>query len=110
MASKPVVLTAQAGGAVAYSPVWVPDMNVTVWNVGFGCVVSGTVTYTVQHTYDDPTVVASPTWWADSVVAAQTANKEGSSTTPVMAYRVLTTAGTGSVTVSFVQAGVGFNS
>ena len=110
MASKPIVLVAQAGSSNPASPVWIPDKNVTVWNVGFGCVVTGTVTYTVQHTYDDPNVVASPTWWSDSVVVAQTANKEGSSTTPVMAYRVLTTSGSGSVSVSFVQAGVGFNS
>lgn len=90
---------------VATSDWIVPDVNITPFNIGFGCVVSGTSTYTVEHTFDDPGA-ASPTVFAHSSVAAKTANQDGNYAFPIRAFRVKTTAGTGTVTITAVQAGI----
>lgn len=76
------------------------DHKTTPFNIGFGCVVSGTVTYTVQHTFDG-------TNWFDHPVAAATTNRDGNYAYPVISVRINVTAGTGSVTMTAIQAGDG---
>lgn len=71
------------------------------FGIGFGVVVTGTITYTVQHTFDDifnPAI--TPTWFNNSFVAAQTANIDGNYAFPVAAIRVIGTAGTGTATMT----------
>lgn len=82
------------------------------FNVGIGCDVSAgaTLTYTVQHTFDDvqsPTFsAASATWFSNSTIVAQTADKDGNYAYPVTAVRLTVTAWTsGSVTMTVIQAG-----
>lgn len=81
------------------------NTNTTPVNVGFAVVVSGTVNYTVQHTYDNPSGTLT-TWFDNSTVASQTANKDGAYTTPITAIRVTVNSGTGTATLSAVQAGI----
>lgn len=69
-----------------------------VFNIGFGCrVVTGSPTYTVQHTYD------GISWFNHSVVAAKTADADGTYTSPVAAVRLSFTAA-GGVSMVGLQA------
>ena len=82
------------------------------FNVGIGCDVSagGSLTYTVQHTFDD---VQSPsfnpstaTWFSNSTLVAQTTDKDGNYAYPVTGIRLLVTVWTsGSVTMTVIQTG-----
>lgn len=78
------------------------------FNVGIGCVLSGTATYTVEHTYDD---IASPTfdpdtatWFPNADLTGETASAFGSYSFPVQGVRTTITSGTGTVTTTFIQA------
>jgi hypothetical protein len=83
-------------------------IHVTPFNVGFGVVVTGTVTYNVEHTFDniyDPTV--TPTWFQHSTVTAQSTNKDSNYAFPVRAIRLNVTANTaGTATLTLIQAGI----
>lgn len=68
------------------------------FNVGFGVVVSGTVTYTVQHTFD------GVNWFNHDAVADAVDNQDGNYAYPVAGIRVNVTAGTGSATLTSIQA------
>ena len=82
------------------------------FNVGIGCDVSAgaSLTYTVQHTFDD---VQSPsfnpstaTFFSNSTIVAQTGDKDGNYAYPVTGIRLLVTAWTsGSVTMTVIQSG-----
>ncbi len=68
------------------------------FNIGFGCrVVSGTPTYTVQHSYD------GAAWYNHSSVAAETTSQDGSYTSPIASIRLLFAAA-GGVTLTGYQA------
>lgn len=83
----------------------IPVNNESIaFGVGFGVVVTGTITYTVQHTFDDiynPAV--TPTWFNHAYVNAQTANADGNYAYPVAAIRLISTAGTGSATITVLS-------
>lgn len=79
-------------------------------------VVTGTVNYTVQHTYDDimglpnpsswsPTT-PSPTWIDDSVLASKTTTGETTYNDPIMAWRVVLNSGSGSLAIKAIQSGI----
>ena len=61
---------------------FVMNTNATPFNVGFGVVVSGTVNYTVQHTFDDP-AVGFTTWFNHPTIASQSTNQDGNYAFPV---------------------------
>lgn len=88
----------------------ITDHYISPFNIGFGVVVTGTVTYSVQHTFDDvfsPTYVpASGNWFNHPTVVAVSTTQDGNYAFPVTAVRLNITAGTGSITGTFVQAGV----
>lgn len=109
MAARVTVL-AQTGVGRPTS-VAVVDLHSCPTNIGLGCVISGTVTYTVQHTYDDPFAAgftaAGATWFDHSTLAAKSANADGNYAFPPRAISVNVTAGTGTVTVNVVQSGLG---
>ena len=98
--------TTKAVTGVANSA-WIPlDHNVNPFNVGFGVVVSGTVTYTVEHTFDDvqdPDV--TPIAFPHASVTGKTTNQDGNYAFPVRAVRLSVTAGTGTATLTVIQAG-----
>lgn len=81
------------------------NTNVTPVNVGFGVIVSGTVTYTVQHTFDDPAVGFS-TWFSHPTVVDETTNQDGNYAFPVTGVKLLVTAGSGTATLKLIQAGI----
>ena len=82
------------------------NLDSTPFNVGFGVVVAGTVTYTVQHTFDNPWTTTSPVWFDHPTVAAEDANADGNYAFPVAAIKVAVTAGTGTATLTVIQAGI----
>lgn len=107
--ARPVRVTV---GSVASSAVIPLNTYGDPFNVGIGCDVSagGSLTYTVQHTFDDvqsPTFnPATATWFSNSTIVAQTADKDGNYAYPVTAVRLTVTAWTsGTVTMTVIQAG-----
>lgn len=101
---RPITLTQTGAGSTANLAVF--DHYISQFSVGIGVVVTGTVNYTVQHTYDnvlDPAV--TPVWFDHATLAAQTANADGAYTTPVRASRLTVNSGTGTATATFIQAG-----
>lgn len=76
-------------------------------NISVAAVVSGTINYTVQWTYDDPNKV-TPTWWDDATAASKAANQVTTMNDPVFGSRVLVNSFTapGSVTTTYIQAGL----
>jgi hypothetical protein len=98
-------IAARAG--TGSSNVLIMDTYINPFNVGFGVVVSGdAVNYTVQHTFDNPQTVASPTWFDHPTVAAKTANQDGNYAFPVAAIKVLVNSGSGTATMTLIQAGI----
>ena len=85
---------------------WIPlDIYQTPFNVGFGVVATGTITFKVQHTFDDvfdPTV--TPTAFDHSTVTGKTTSTDGNYAFPVRAIRL--NAGTvsgGTATLTILQ-------
>lgn len=86
------------------------DWPVNPFSVGFNVDVSGTINFTVQHTFQNVLSVADPaqgTWMPDATVASKTADTDGSFTTPVMAVRLLINSLSSGATISLtvIQAG-----
>lgn len=75
------------------------DHYISPFNVGFGVVVSGAVTYSVQHTFD------GVNWFTHPTVIAQTTNQDGNYAFPVTQIRLNVSAGTGTATLTAIQAG-----
>lgn len=90
---------------VGSSSALVMNTNISPFNVGFGVVVTGTVNYTVQHTFDDPAVGFS-TWFSHPTVASQAANADGNYAFPVTGIKVLVNSGSGTATLNLIQAGI----
>ena len=82
------------------------NLDSTPFNVGFGVTISGTPTYTVQHTFDNPWTTTSPVWFDHPTVAAETTNQDGNYAFPVAAVKVVVTSGTGTATLTLIQAGI----
>lgn len=80
------------------------NTNTNPVNVGLAFVVSGTVDYTMQVSYDDPSSFS--TWFDDATVAGKTANFTSAITTPVTGVRFKINSGSGTVTMKAVQAGI----
>lgn len=98
---RPIYTTQSGVGSTAWKPV---DNDLAPFSIGFGCVVTGTVSYTVEHTFDDvysPTV--TPVAFPNATVVAQTANKDGNYAFPVRAIRLTIASGTGSVAMTILQ-------
>jgi hypothetical protein len=83
----------------------VMNTNISPFNVGFGVIVTGTVDYTVQHTFDDP-ATGFTTWFSHPTIAGETTNQDGNYAFPVTGIKVLVNSGTGSATLKLVQAGI----
>ena len=82
------------------------NLDSTPFNVGFGVVATGTVTYTVQHTFDNPWTTTNPVWFNHPTVADETTNQDGNYAFPVAAVKVAVTAGTGTAQLTLIQAGI----
>jgi hypothetical protein len=98
---RPVVVSKTGVGQTAIVPV---DYLQSPFGIGFGVVVSGTITYTVQHTFDnvlDSTV--TPTWFSHEDLIDETANQDGNYAFPIRGIRLNNTAGTGVTTLTVLQ-------
>jgi len=96
--------TVSQTGAGSTAPI-VMDTNKNPFNVGFGVVKTGTVDFTVQHTFDNPFGTIT-TWFNHPTVAAQIANADGNYAFPVTAIRLTMNSGDGTATLKLLQAGV----
>lgn len=100
---------ATVSGASLSSNILAMDTYISPFNVGFGVVITGTVSYSIQHTFDNPQTVASPTWFTHpSFATAQTANLDGNYAFPVAAIKIITSSATntGTVKLTVIQAGI----
>lgn len=101
---RPKTITQTGVGTTAWIPL---NRMQTPFNVSLGAVISGTVTYTIQHTFDnvlDPTIAQGTITAFDNVnMTAQTTNSTGNYAFPVAAVRLNITAGTGSVALTILQ-------
>lgn len=98
------VQTVSQTGVGSSTPI-VMNTNISPFNVGFGVIATGTVNYTIQHTFDDPATGFS-TWFSHPTIAAQTANADGNYAFPVTGIKVLVNSGAGTAQLKLVQAGV----
>ena len=88
------------------SAILTTDLYISPFNVGFGVVTTGTVTYTVQHTFDNVQTVTSPVWFAHPTIAGKSDNQDGNYAFPVAAVKLLVTAGDGTAAITMIQAGI----
>jgi hypothetical protein len=68
--------------------------------IGFGVTVSGTVTYSVQHTFDETN------WFDHASATGKSAAFDGSYLYPVRGIRINVTAGTGTATMTALIGGL----
>jgi hypothetical protein len=105
--SYPVITLTQTG--TGSTTAMVPDTFKNPFNIGIGCVVTGTVNYTIEHTFENvmsPTYnPATATWFPNSGITTKTANTDGNYAYPVNGIRLTVNSGTGSVTAYILQAG-----
>lgn len=98
---RPQVIMQSGTGSTAWIPL---DYKQSPFNIGLAVVVNGTITYDIEHTFDDvfdPAV--TPTAFKHSTLVAQTANKDGNYAFPIRAIRLNNTAGTGDTTLTILQ-------
>lgn len=107
---RPVRLTvsSQTTSAVVPMDIYLDPFNVSV---GVSLSAGATLTYTVQHTFDDVFATnfdpATATWYSNASLAAKSASADGNYAFPVTAIRLNVSAYTsGSATLTLVQAGI----
>jgi len=107
---RPIRVTVGSQAASAVIPV---DTYQTPFNMGLSVVLSAgaSLTYTVQHTFDDvqsPTFdPATATWFPHATLGAKTATSDGNYAFPITALRLNVTAyGGGNATMTAIQAGM----
>jgi hypothetical protein len=85
------------------------DKYIAPFSVSINVNVTGTISYTVQYTFDDVFGSAPGpfTWYAVSSLTAQSASANSSLAQPVTALRLLTVSGGGTAVIELVQAGLG---
>lgn len=103
---RPAVLSVTG---VGNSNVYPMDLYISPANVGLAVVVTGTITYKVQYTFDDVFAAsyapASGNWF-DHPTLTGSATLNSNIAYPATGIRIITTAGTGSATLTIIQAGV----
>jgi hypothetical protein len=99
-------------GAVAVSAPIPLNNYSTPFSVGIGVDVSagGSLTYTVEHTFDDVYAAsftpAAATWFPNSGLTSQTGDKDGNYAAPVTAVRLnVGVWASGTATMTVIQAG-----
>lgn len=98
-------------GANSSSSVIPTNTYANPFNVGFGVkIISGSVNYTIQHTFDDVWSAtfnpSTATWFNHPTVAAQTSAADGNYAFPVTGIRLVGNAGNvGTAMLMLVQSG-----
>lgn len=100
---RPIVISRTGTGV---STVAVVDHYQVPFNIGLGLVISGTITVSIQHTFDNILDSAvTPTWFNHATIVGVTTNQDGNYAFPIRAIRLNATAGTGTATLTIIQAG-----
>lgn len=106
---RPVIFSVTG---VGNSSVYAVDNYISPSNMGLAVVVSGTITYKVQYTFDDVFAAgytpASGNWF-DHPTLTGSASLNSNIAYPVTGIRLSTSAGTGTATLTIIQAGGGGN-
>lgn len=98
---RPQVITKTGTGSTAWIPL---DYTQSPFNIGFGVTVTGTVNYTVEHTFDDvQDSTITPIAFSHSTAANQTTNQDGNYAFPVRAVRVTVNSGSGTAKLTILQ-------
>ena len=96
---------------VGTSNVNATDHYVSPFNVALSVIVTGVITYTVQYTFDNVFATtfnpSTATWTDHPSLTSQTTTKDSNIAYPVQGIRLKTTAGTGTATLTMIQAGGG---
>lgn len=102
---RPISVTVTGAGVSSPIPM---DYTLPGFSVGIGCVKTGTVNYTVEHTFDniwstsfDP---STATWFPNTGLSAKTANADGNYAFPVRAIRLNVASSDGTVTMHVIQS------
>ena len=104
--------TVKINGSVTTAPADSPWFRLDTWaggSIGYQAVVSGTVVYSIQTTFDDPNSptnpVASPTWDSLLTGASSIATSTSGTLSVVPTYiKIRLESGTGSVALTVNQA------
>jgi len=82
----------------------------TPFSVSIGCVATGTVSYTIQHTFDNlMNILPSAANWFNNDNANlvnATTSQDGNYNAPIFASRLVINSGTGTVITTYTQAGL----
>jgi hypothetical protein len=95
--------------SVGSTPWILSNIHAITPTIGLGCVVSGSVNYTVEHTFDPimtTPLVTPPTAIPHPILAIEDATATGEYDIPIAAYRLTINSGTGSVRFTGIQAGI----
>lgn len=98
---RPIYVNQTTVGSSAWQPV---NSTAAPFAIGIGCVITGTVNYTVQHTFDDVfDASVTPFAFDHSNLTSSTTSKDGNYAFPVRAIRITINSGTGSVRMALLQ-------
>ena len=94
------------------TPWFIVNTHVSPSNIQYGTVLqTGAATWSIQYTYDDPNNPPAGQSYAQPfnhpTIVNVTASIDGSSNDPLFAWRLLISAGTGTVRAVGIQAGIG---
>lgn len=91
-----------------FSPWQSVSTDMTPFNVSVACVVTGTVDYTLQYTYDPLEHVV--TTFDDADISAESTNQAKAFNAPVTGFRLKGNSGSaGTVVMTVLQAGIAGN-
>lgn len=105
------VSTSDASGGAVTSSMVALDTFSTQFQVSVGCVVTGTVNYTVQYTLDNVLAAgflpANATWYNITALASKTGTLAALVDYPVTGLQLVQNTGNGSVVMTVLQTGAG---
>lgn len=114
-----VATTLTAGSNGVGSSLWqIVNWNAYPPSIGIAVeLVSGAANFTIDRTFDDPNILPGtgglnasgrtyPTPWPDAVINGASASAETAINTPIVAWRLTTNSGTGTLTVRALQDGI----
>jgi hypothetical protein len=102
-------LTTITQSGVGRSNICAVDDFQAPFNVGIGAKLTGSATFNIEYSFDDPMAegysAASATWYVASGFSGLTASTGGAFTVPCKAISINVTINTGAVTATVIQAG-----
>lgn len=108
---RPIVQTLSDASGGAKTGNTIPlDVFISPFNTSLSVTVTGTVSYTVQYTFDNVQasdwVAASGNWVDHPSLTTKTASLDSNLAYPATAVRIVLNSGTGSVRFTVIQAGI----